>query len=219
MAKPADLDDARALCFNQRAGKLVEKFPTCYWGLQCVGPLYKAAQNDVFWSIREVKCKHFFNLFEQSSLSKEFWKHLKSAVGQIIKSEVSHIRVDTDDIINKPYAMANALRILYFCGRYLIWLSLYNGRTVKKEGSFDMIQGPITVWFLQAEFKVISPSKKLKMCSKRRIHNLDVFLFPKILKSFCVQNEKYFERDCCSLYVLSIIIMKIIIFRFWAFCL
>ena len=57
-----------------------------------------------------MKCKHFFNLFEQSSLSKEFWKHLKSAVGQIIKSEVSHIRVDTDDIINKPHAMANALK-------------------------------------------------------------------------------------------------------------
>ena len=82
MAKPVDLDDARALCFNQRAGKLVGKFPTCYWGLQCVGPLYKAAQNDVFWSIREANCKHFFNLFEQSSSSKEFWKHLKSAVVQ-----------------------------------------------------------------------------------------------------------------------------------------
>lgn len=210
MAKPADLDDARALCFNQRAGKLVGKYPTCYWGLQCVGPLYK--QHKMMFFDRSER-------WNASTSSTYLNEALKSAVGQIIKSEVLHVRVDTDDIINKPHAMANALRILY-CGRYVIWLSLCNGRTVKKEGSFDMIQGPITVWFLQAEFKVISPWKKLKMCTKRRIHNLDVFLFPKILKkSFCVQNEKYFERDCCSLYVLSIIIMKIIIFRFWAFCL
>ena len=34
---------------------------------------------------------------------------LRVLLGKIIKSEVSQIRVDTDDIINKPYAMANAL--------------------------------------------------------------------------------------------------------------